>query len=257
MAAPGLEAREEPEMSILATRPPILEADPPPFDRLYPLTPEQFRLADEAGIFPSEDRVRLVDGNLRSKGGPIYLLGQEQYARMIEVGALTKDDRVELLGGWLVPKMPGGPPHRVSTRAVRIAVEPVLPADWFADEEKAVSLPLSRSQPEPDIQIVRGHFRDYSKRHPGPQDLGMVVEVSSSSLPVDRGFKLRLYGREGIPIYWIVNLVAMRLEVHSDPTGPTDVPGYRTAQEFGPDDEVPVVLDGREVGRIPVRDLLP
>ena len=244
-------------MTTLATRTPTADPDPTPFDRLYPLTPEQFRLADEAGILPAENRVRLVDGNLRGGGGPIYRLRQEQYARMIEVGALTKDDRVELLGGWLVPTMPGGPPHNVSTHAVRVAVEPILPAGWFAAEQAAVALPLSRSQPEPDVRIAPGHFRDYSKRHPGPEDIGMVVEVSSSSLLVDRGFKLRLYGREGIAVYWVVNLVAMRLEIYSDPTGPTDEAGYRVAQIFGPDDDVPLVLDGREVGRIAVRDLLP
>jgi hypothetical protein len=34
-------------------------------------------------------------------------------------------------------------------------------------------------------------------------------------------------------------------------------PHYRQQQDHGEADEVPLVLDGVEVGRIPVRDLLP
>jgi Uma2 family endonuclease len=243
-------------MTILATRSPITDGDPPPVEHLYRLTAEQFRLADVAGVFPVEHRVRLVDGILRSSGA-VYRLGQEQYRRMNEVDSLTKDDRVELLGGWLVPKMPSGPPHRVSTQAARAAIDEILPKGWFTAEEKAIALPLTRSEPEPDVQVTRGHFRDYARRHPGPEDIGMVVEVSSSSIAIDQGFKLRLYGREGIPAYWIVNLITMMLEVYTVPSGPADEPGYRHRQDFGPESEVPLVLDGREVGRIAVRDLLP
>ena len=246
-------------MTTLVTRIPTADPELPPFANLYALSPGQFGIASEAGIFPAEDRVQLVDGTLRSGGvsGRVYRLRQEQYRRMNEVDALTKDDRVELLGGWLVPKMPSGPPHRVSTQAARVAIDEILPKGWFTAEEKAVALALTRSEPEPGVQVTRGHFRDYSKRHPGPNDLGLVVEVSSSSLLIDRGFKLRLYGREGIPAYWIVNLIDMMLEVYLDPSGPADQPGYRNRQDFGPEDEVPLVLDGREVGRIAVRDLLP
>lgn len=246
-------------MTTLATRIPVADSDPPPVHDLYRLSPEQFRLADEAGVFPAEDCVRLVDGNLRRGGasGPIYRLSQPQYRRMEEIGALTKYDKAELLGGWLVPKMANGPPHCVSTQAARNAIDSVLPEGWFTAEEKPIALPLTRSEPEPDVQIARGNFRDYAKRHPGPEDIGMVVEVSSSSVVIDRGYKLRLYGREGIATYWVVNLVAMRLEVYTQPSGPSDDPGYGRSQEFGPGDEVPLVLDGREVARISVQDLLP
>jgi hypothetical protein len=57
-------------------------------------------------------------------------------------------------------------------------------------------------------------------------------------------------------VYWIVNVVDGRLEVYDDPTGPDSNPDYRRRTEFGPDSEVPLVLDGREVARIAVRDLL-
>jgi Uma2 family endonuclease len=83
------------------------------------------------------------------------------------------------------------------------------------------------------------------------------VEVSDSTISFDRNHKWRLYAHEGIPIYWIVNLVALRLEVYTDPSGPSDTPGYSSRKDYGPGEEVPLVLDGREVGRIAVNDLFP
>ncbi len=232
------------------------DLDEIPVDRLQRLTPEQFRLASEAGAFPEADRVELVDGLLRQGGpfGPLYRLSLDQLHRMYVVPGL---ERNELLGGWLVARTPIHPPHRISTRRVRIAVDRALPDGWYSDEQKPITLPLGVSEPLPDLQVVRGGPDDYPDRHAGPADLGLLVEVSDSSASIDRNYKLRLYAREGIPIYWIVNLVAMRLEVYTDPSGPAEKPGYRNRQDYGPDDEVPLILDGREVGRIPVRDLLP
>ena len=62
---------------------------------------------------------------------------------------------------------------------------------------------------------------------------------------------------DGVLVYWVVNLRDSRLEIYGDPTGPSDAPGYRECREYGPDDEVPVVLDGREVGRVSVKEILP
>jgi hypothetical protein len=59
-----------------------------------------------------------------------------------------------------------------------------------------------------------------------------------------------------VPVYWIVNLVDRRVQVYTDPTGPADEPTYRQRKDYAETDEVPVTLDGREVGRIPVRELL-
>jgi hypothetical protein len=47
------------------------------------------------------------------------------------------------------------------------------------------------------------------------------------------------------------------MSVIAQPTSASGRPDYRQRQEYGPDDEIPVVLDGIEVGRLLVRDLLP
>jgi hypothetical protein len=69
--------------------------------------------------------------------------------------------------------------------------------------------------------------------------------------------KTRLYAFNRIPIYWIVNLVENQVEVYTDPTGPAETAEYRQRRDYGVFDKIPLVIDGQEVGRFPVRDLLP
>jgi hypothetical protein len=66
-----------------------------------------------------------------------------------------------------------------------------------------------------------------------------------------------LAARRRIPAYWIVNLLDMRIEVYSEPTGSKGKARYRQRQDYSASEELPLVIDGKEVGRIPVRDLLP
>ena len=80
----------------------------------------------------------------------------------------------------------------------------------------------------------------------------MIVEVACSSLAEDRTM-VAVYGRSGIPICWILNLVDRQVEVYSCPQ--TD--GYATRTDYPSGQHVPVVLDGTPIGQIAVDDLLP
>ena len=145
----------------------------------------------------------------------IWRLSIEQYHAIIQAGILTSDDSVELLEGWLVFKMPKNPPHRATTRLVRTALENILPAGWYVDSQEPIT--LSNSEPEPDIVVVRGDTRQYLDRHPGAEDIALIIEVSDTTLQRDRTVKKRIYARAGISIYWIVNLVEEQVEVYSQP----------------------------------------
>ena len=85
----------------------------------------------------------------------------------------------------------------------------------------------------------------------------MVVEVADASLDRDRSIKKQVYARAGIPVYWIVNLQERRIEVYTDPSGPVEVPDYRQHKDYAAGSEVPLMIEGREAGRIPVAALLP
>ena len=222
----------------------LVRADEIPASRRFRLSDDQLRRAIEAGIIKPGD-------------GPGDRVTLEQYHQLGEADILTDRDRVELFGGWLVTRMTMYPPHRISTRSTRVALERVVPPGWYVDQNAAVTMPVSGSEPEPDVQVVRGDSKDFSDRHPGPQDIALLVEVSDSSLSEDRGFQKRLYATDRVPIYWIVNLRNMRVEVYTEPSGPTGTPDYGKRADYTMDEAVPLVIDGVEIARILVSELLP
>jgi hypothetical protein len=177
-----------------------------------------------------------------------------RYQRMIEAGILTPEDKVELLENYVVLKMPRNPRHDSTLQRMLRPLLYALPAGWDLRVQSAVA--LTDSQPEPDFALVRGSSADYETRHPEAADVGLIVEVADASLLRDQRDKTRIYARGKIPCYWIVNLVDRRLEVYSQPSGATPVPAYQSFQVYQPGDVVPLVLDGTEVGTVPVAEVL-
>jgi Uma2 family endonuclease len=186
---------------------------------------------------------------------PVARISVSQFHAMVRSGAFDEDDPLELLEGWLFKKMPKNPPHRVATRAARKALEKVLPPEWEVESQEPIT--TDDSEPEPDISVIRAGALENGLRHPTPEETGMVIEVSDTTLARDRGLKKRVFARARIPVYWIVNVVDRQVEVYTDPTGPADEPDYRPAQIFKPGELVPVVLDGKEIARLEVTQLLP
>jgi Uma2 family endonuclease len=185
----------------------------------------------------------------------IWRLSIEQYHAIIQAGILTDDDSVELLEGWLVFKMPKNPPHGATTRLVRTGLENILPAGWYVDSQEPIT--LSNSEPEPDIVVVRGETRQYLDRHPGAEDIALIIEVSDTTLQRDRTVKKRIYARAGISIYWIVNLVEEQVEMYSQPLVEVEQPDYSQRLDFGRSAVIPIIIEGIEIGAIAVDALLP
>jgi Uma2 family endonuclease len=186
---------------------------------------------------------------------PIWRLSVERYHVMIRAGILTEDDPIELLDGWLVEKMVKSRAHSIVTRQIRVAIEAILPAGWYVDCQEPVT--LSNSEPEPDAIIVRGTPADYPDSHPGPRDVGLVVEVADATLRRDRALKKAIYAGAGIAEYWIVNLAERQIEVYTNPSGPGEQPDYGQRRDFRSGERIPLLLDGREMGTFRVGEILP
>ncbi len=184
----------------------------------------------------------------------LYRLTLEQYEAMADAGIITGRDRVHLINGFLVAKLTQHTPHSTSDILCGAELDRVIPPGWHVRPAKPIRIPSPGrdSKPEPDRCVARGGARDYSRRDPGPADVALVVEVSDSSLDDDRK-QSEIYGRAGIPFYWIVNLVDGQVEVYSNP-GPS---GYQALEVLAPGHVLSVIIDGVEVGRIPVADILP
>ena len=139
-----------------------------------------------------------------------------EYERLIETGFFQPGDPVELIGGQLIVAEPQGSYHFAAIQAVEEALRVAFGPGWQVRGQGPVALD-EESEPEPDVAVVPGGFRDYLAAHPSRPIL--VVEVSESSLALDRHHKGSLYARAGLDDYWIVNLVDRVLEVYRDPVG--------------------------------------
>jgi len=186
---------------------------------------------------------------------PVGRISVEQYHRMVQTGIIDEDAPFELLEGWLVRKMAKGKPHVVAGKLVRKALVSLVPHDWDVQIQDPIT--LFDSEPEPDVTVVLDKGRDYLNNHPGPDDVGLVIEISETSLARDKGWKKQVYARDRIPQYWVVNLPDSVIEVFSDSTGPAKRPDYRQHQVYSARQRVPIVLAGKKIGTLLVAEVLP
>lgn len=178
-----------------------------------------------------------------------------EYERLVKIGFLNPGDRAELIDGWLVDKMPHNPRHAAVVDIATDAIGRLLPREWTTRSQLPVRLPGDNA-PEPDVAVVVAPKQRYLDRHPTEKEVTFVVEVSDTSLDEDRRLKIPQYARAKIAEYWIVNVRDRRVEVYTQPRGGKN-PTYRQRTDYGPDDSVPVVVGGKELGRISVKELLP
>ena len=138
-----------------------------------------------------------------------------EYYRMAETGVLKPDARVELLNGEIIDMSPIGPFHGgVAGRLTRLFRK--LSKDrWLVWPQNPLRLD-DHSEPEPDVMLLKPSPDDYTRRHPQPADVFLLVEVSDSTLELDQSEKIPAYGRAGVPEVWIVNLHDEVIEVYRE-----------------------------------------
>jgi Uma2 family endonuclease len=173
---------------------------------------------------------------------------------MIQSGAFTENDRLELIEGWVVQKMAKGAAHEFSTGQAEELVRALLPAGWHVRNQAPIT--LARSEPEPDLTIVRGNRAEYRDHHPQATDVALVIEVSDTTLSTDR-LKAKMYAAAGIPEYWIINLEAGAVEVHGAPAVVQGEGAYREQKALREGNSVPLIIGGHDCGGIPVASMLP
>ena len=150
----------------------------------------------------------------------------EEYHRLAEFGVLHEDDRVELLNGQIIEMMPIGPFHGGSVNWLGKIFHGLDRDRWITSTQNPVRLG-PHDEPQPDLLLLRPRPDFYRAQHPTPADVFLLVEVSDSTLLIDRAEKLPVYARSGIPEVWIVNLPERFVEIYREPTGG----GYADAQK--------------------------
>lgn len=178
-----------------------------------------------------------------SQAALVYHWTQEEFLRAWEAGAFHR--RVELVDGEVWPVVIG-PWHGETT----MQLAAVLPRAGV--RVTAETLPSGESLPDPDCWVRRADAKPVQPLGSklsvwDPADVLLVVEVSDDTMLQDLQTKMRLYGRSGYPVYWVVTQEA--IYEHTEPISS----GYRNRREYRLGERIPVGYAGIDLA---VDDLL-
>jgi Uma2 family endonuclease len=140
------------------------------------------------------------------------------YDRMVADGAFDalRDRRIELIYGELCEMPLPEPVHcAVNSRLGRWSVHNTNKDNAVIRIHDPIGIPELDSAPQPDVVWARP--KDYSKQHPRPRDILLLIEVADSSLDFDVGDKAELYAQAGVKDYWVVDLSGFAIEVFRSP----------------------------------------
>ena len=140
----------------------------------------------------------------------------EDFAHMGEAGIFAADDRVELIDGEIREMTPIGPSH--AGLVDRLAELLINRLTGKANVRIQNPIRLGRyTEPQPDLVIARRRMDYYAGRHPEAGDVLLVIEVADSSLLYDQVEKAPRYATAGIPEAWLVDVSGETVTVYSGP----------------------------------------
>lgn len=147
-----------------------------------------------------------------------HRLTVEQYHRMAETGVLARDARVELIEGVIVDMAPIGSRHAAVVNKLNRALIAAVGARAIVSVQNPIRLG-DRSEPQPDLALLRPREDFYADAPPTAADTLLVVEVSQATAAYDRQVKVPLYAQHGVPEVWIVDLDFSLVRFYRTPQG--------------------------------------
>jgi len=75
----------------------------------------------------------------------------------------------------------------------------------------------TRSEPQPDLAVLRHREDRYRYAHPVADDTHLLIEVADITARFDREVKIPPYARHSIPEVWLVDLEAGTFETYREP----------------------------------------
>jgi Uma2 family endonuclease len=140
------------------------------------------------------------------------------YERMLEAGILSEDDRVELIDGEVRAMSPIGSRHTAIVKRVNAFISRQIGDTAIVSVQDPIRL-NDYTEPQPDIAVLRYREDFYGYAHPGPEDVLLVVEVAETLLEYDRQEKIPRYAQAMIPESWLFDAVSEIVTQYTDPDG--------------------------------------
>jgi len=141
-----------------------------------------------------------------------------EYERMGQAGIFSEDERVELVCGEIIEMSPIGERHAGCVGFLTQLITLLLQRNAVVWVQNPIRLD-DRSEPQPDIAVLKPRADFYRRSKPTPADVLLVIEVSDTTFDYDRRIKVPLYARVGIPEVWVVNLADESVETYAGPSG--------------------------------------
>ena len=143
-----------------------------------------------------------------------YKWSIEEWHELVRTGVL-EGKPVELLNGEITQRSPEREEHSYTNDDVAELLREQLKG--LAKIRESHPITLDNSEPELDIPVVRLPKTVYIQHHPYPEDIYWLIEVANRTLKTDLQTKSEIYARNGIPEYWVIDLVNKKLIVHTKP----------------------------------------
>ena len=118
----------------------------------------------------------------------------DEYHRMAEAGIFEPSERVELLEGKIIWMVAKGTAHRSAVGRTYKLLENRIGHKACIAIQDPVKL-NAKSEPEPDIAVVKIDPLDYADHHPTPTEIYLIIEVADSSLKLDTEIKAKAYSQ--------------------------------------------------------------
>ena len=140
------------------------------------------------------------------------------FARMVEAGILAEDDRVELIDGEVRAMSPIGPRHVAIVNRLNALLSRQVADNAIVSVQNPIQL-TDYTEPQPDIAVLRPREDFYAHALPLPADVLLVVEVAESSLEYDREEKIPRYAQMLIPEVWLIDVERETVTQYTRPDG--------------------------------------
>ncbi len=172
-----------------------------------------------------------------------YRFTVDDYYQMGKTGILREDDRVELINGEIIQMSPIGGSHAYCVNMLVKLFSSLYQQNYMLCVQNPIHL-NEYNEPQPDFVIVDPSDLAHTKRHPQPEDILLLIEVSDSTVKYDKQVKIPLYAEFGIKEAWCLDLNNSTLETFRQPT-PT---GYQAIQTYQSNQPVsPLAFPGMQM----------
>lgn len=144
----------------------------------------------------------------------------EEFEALHRAGVWREDDRVELINGEIRQMNPVNDPHVGCVNRLTWLFSRRLGDEVIVHVQNPVRLdPFD--EPQPDVAVLRFRSDFYGSSKATARDILLLVEVADSSLREDLRDKRDVYARSGIQEYWVIDLNQQLVHVHTSPDAAT------------------------------------